>query len=359
MDPAATSFRALVAAATAFVLVAAGGAIWLWTGRPSSLQWATRPSAVAHPADHGAGSDEVQRVAEGNGSTRTAPTFTPTAGGEPVPRQTEAAGAPAAVSVSELENEPSGHAGEIWDRPECHQLDLDTGVLRLRVYRGMSLTGLAVHFSVSTGEVRALNPQLRGDRLYSGSWYAVPTRHLVPLRHRVRGGETLAGIVSLYGAPSHISVRTWNCLPDNRIRAGDELLVLADPDLGFARPLGDPDVVGGDCFAIWSQQRVLRLRVCPGETLTSMADAIGVQVEVARRACRSAAGELVAGLCCDFDIAHLEATLDTLAPGETLAGLASRRHLEQPERIETWNCLRGGSLRSGQPILVLERRAER
>lgn len=108
----------------------------------------------------------------------------------------------------------------------CSALSADEGMLTLRVYQGMTLTDLAVHFSLTADDIRGVNPSLRGgDMLLAGNTYRIPLDHLRVLRHKVRAGDTLSQIVRDIDAPNAFSIRTWNCLPSSELLAGQQLLL--------------------------------------------------------------------------------------------------------------------------------------
>src|SRR5262249_40774521 len=93
------------------------------------------------------------------------------------------------------------------------------------VNQGMTLSDLALHFSTTVEEIRSVNPGLRNGRLLAGKAYRIPLDHLRVLRYKVRVGDTLSHLVRDIDAPSTYSIRTWNCLPSNKLLAGKQLLL--------------------------------------------------------------------------------------------------------------------------------------
>jgi LysM repeat protein len=107
----------------------------------------------------------------------------------------------------------------------CSALSADEALLTLHVYQGMTLSDLALHFSTTVEGIRGVNPGLRNGMLVAGNAYRVPLDHLRVLRHKVRAGDTLSQLARDLDAPSAYSIRTWNCLPSNKLLAGKQLLL--------------------------------------------------------------------------------------------------------------------------------------
>jgi len=158
------------------------------------------------------------------------------------------------------------------------------------VARGETMSGIAHRYGVSTRLVTEANPRLRSSRLRPGQRVIVPTggalstsvarRMADPVEpaagspsgfHRVRRGETLAGLATEYGV-SVRQLRAWNALGSTEtVRAGRRLRVAAPARAGS----------GGERV-----HRVLR-----GETLTGLAKRFGVPVQALRDANGLSAGD--------------------------------------------------------------------
>ena len=123
-------------------------------------------------------------------------------------------------------------------RPGCFSYDYRTQVLRLRLSRGATLSDLAVHFGVTRRRLLEFDRSMRNG-LQAGRFYRVPTSHLDVVEHDVRSGDTLGSLTERYGVPSKYSIRTWNCLYPDTIRAGDTLIVLRERRTASATTSGN------------------------------------------------------------------------------------------------------------------------
>jgi len=170
------------------------------------------------------------------------------------------------------------------------------------VARGETMSGIAHRYGVSTRLVTEANPRLRSNRLRPGQRVIVPTggalstsvarRMADPVEpaasspsgfHRVRRGETLAGLATEYGV-SVRQLRAWNSLGSSQtVRAGQRLRVVAPARAGKPRPL---TVVSSASSS--GGERVHR--VLKGETLTGLARRYGVSVQALRDANGLSAG---------------------------------------------------------------------
>lgn len=110
-------------------------------------------------------------------------------------------------------------------RPGCWRLSEARDTLHLRVWRGMTVSDLAVHFRTSNAAVREACG-LRDDRLRSGQTCRFPLDRLAAVLHLVRSGETLSELRQRFGLPSRFTIRMLNCRDSNRILVGERLLLL-------------------------------------------------------------------------------------------------------------------------------------
>lgn len=113
------------------------------------------------------------------------------------------------------------------ERNGCWSVDPTAKVLTLHVYRGMTLSDLAEHFTTTVAQLRHSNPRLRDSILLAGQAYKVPIGHLRTIHHRVAVGDTMNELRRAVHAPTAYSIRTWNCLDTSRLRAGDTVLLFS------------------------------------------------------------------------------------------------------------------------------------
>jgi len=117
-----------------------------------------------------------------------------------------------------------------WRHAGVYDYDPSSGLLKLQVFQGMTLSDLAIHFRLSPDDIAALNPSLHGDRVLAGQHYWIPTDHLKASRYRVGRGDTIETLSRTLRAPTPYSIRTWNGLPSNTLRRGQELIVFVEGD---------------------------------------------------------------------------------------------------------------------------------
>jgi hypothetical protein len=142
----------------------------------------------------------------------------------------ERAHAPRAVSKPGTSNRTGGDHGVATPMSSrCWALENNDKLLRLHVYRGMTLSDLAVHFDTTVDTLRRANPTLNGSTLLAGNAYLIPIDHLQMIRHVVKRGETMGGLGRTVDAPTAYSIRTWNCMDTNRVRAGDTVVLFKHP----------------------------------------------------------------------------------------------------------------------------------
>ena len=178
----------------------------------------------------------------------------------------------------------TGRAEAAWVRSSCYEYSPSARTLVLRVYRGMTLSDLGMHFGVTDADIKRENPHIAGTRLEAGEEYGIPLRGLTLERHRVRRGETLGGLTARYDLPTLYTIRTLNCLPSVRIEAGDELLVYrrtgVHPDGAEARRVTERPGFSSPPDSRWAHAGVydydpssglLRLQVFRGMTLSDIA----------------------------------------------------------------------------------------
>jgi hypothetical protein len=138
----------------------------------------------------------------------------------------EHARAPRAVAKQAASNHAVGnHSVATPVSNPCWSLENNEKLLRLHVYRGMTLSDLAIHFDTTVDTLRHANPTLHGSMLLAGNAYTIPIDHLQVIRHVVKHGETMGELGRLVDAPTTYSVRTWNCLDSSQVRAGDTLVL--------------------------------------------------------------------------------------------------------------------------------------
>jgi hypothetical protein len=111
----------------------------------------------------------------------------------------------------------------------CWSLSATGDSVALRVHARMTLSDLAVHLRMSVAETRRACG-LEDDRLRAGQLCRFAIPHLRPVLHQVLPGETLEELRRVYHVPTKYSIRTYNCLPSDRIRTGQTLLMLVPRD---------------------------------------------------------------------------------------------------------------------------------
>jgi LysM repeat protein len=114
---------------------------------------------------------------------------------------------------------------KIWNKKNCFEYDPSKNEFKITVYRGMTLSAFATHFSLSQEEIRAKNPGLK-TKLYRGKSYIIPTNHLHAELVDIKRGDTLGEIRNRFKIRSKYDIRTWNCIPsDRRLIVGSKLIV--------------------------------------------------------------------------------------------------------------------------------------
>jgi LysM repeat protein len=107
-------------------------------------------------------------------------------------------------------------------RAGCFEYWEDRDELRLKVFRGMTISDLSVHMRLSPAEVRRACGA-EGNKLIAGRECLFDVSHLRLQRTPVERGDNLWSLRRQYDCPSRFSIRAWNCLPNNQLRVGDRL----------------------------------------------------------------------------------------------------------------------------------------
>jgi len=329
-----------VGAKAAVVAALAGLGVMTWTAREPIRSQLSRLNSggVSNPSGKTPGVVHVSGTGVGE------PSPPPARMGSP-PR-------PGSVLASGRNGALKPQAGSVITRPGCFQFDPASGTLRLRVSRQATLSDLAIHFGTTEEALRASDPAFR-SQLLADQDYDFPIDNLVPVIHNIRSGDSLGDLSWAYGAPSRFSVRTWNCLCDDTIRAGDRLLFLLPKDSKIAiEPETQPDRSRPGSWDLWEKEHVLRLTVTPRMTLSQLSKHMRMSLDDTCRACRRRGG-LSAGDQCVFDISGLEARIHHVQEGDILAALTERYGAPTAYSIRAWNGLSTNTIQKGDDLLIL------
>jgi LysM repeat protein len=174
------------------------------------------------------------------------------------------------------------------------------------VTKGQTTSGIAKHYGISVSALREANPEVKskgprpGQRLVipagaAAKWSesdagAAPKGSRV---HTVRKGETLGGIAARYNVKVS-SLRSWNNISGNTIRAGQKLKV--GGSAGGTKASKATRTASKPPVSPSARQSVARTHtVRSGETLTSLAKRYGVSIQAIKMANDMASSRLRAG----------------------------------------------------------------
>jgi membrane-bound lytic murein transglycosylase D len=234
-----------------------------------------------------------------------------------------------------------------------------------------TLASIAHEYHVSEDELASVNQIDAPSDLAQRDAVVIPVARpsqpslLRTLVYRVRRGDTLISIADRYGV-SVLSLRRWNHLRSNFLRAGERLRVSA-PVRAEMRD------------TTYSHEGTEYHRIERGETLGGIADRYHISVEDLRRWNHLHGNEIAAGHSLRVSPPHEHATLAdppahrrdrashqsshaqhaaTSHPryyrvrrGDTIGGIASRFHVSIAD-LRRWNHLRGNEIRAGHSLRV-------
>jgi membrane-bound lytic murein transglycosylase D len=141
-------------------------------------------------------------------------------------------------------------------------LDLD-GSVEYRVRAGDTLSGIAARSGTSIGQLRALN-RLPNDRIFAGETLIVGVEPQIATtagigEYHVRAGDTLSGIATAHSMTLG-ELRTVNRLTSDRIVAGTTLIVSGGPTPPAVVDAGEYEVRFGDTLGEIARRFGVELR---------------------------------------------------------------------------------------------------
>jgi membrane-bound lytic murein transglycosylase D len=232
---------------------------------------------------------------------------------------------------------------------------------------GETAASLAKQFGADEAELLAVNGLEAGAELEPGMRLTIPATNTQLAsyrstgsagglledgsgRYRIASGDTLGGIARRFSV-SVAQLRSWNGLPNSRIRAGRFLIVNADGGSAVsagAAPDGNYRVRAGDTLGKIAQRfgtTVSRLQAW--NSLSGTQINVGQSLRVpsvggsAASSTRASAGRQAAPSSGRYQIRS----------GDTLGGIADRFGVSISD-LRNWNNLRGNRIVAGETLLV-------
>ncbi len=179
----------------------------------------------------------------------------------------------------------------------------------------------------------------------TGSW----------IYHRIRRGESLNSIASIYGVDIS-SLKDWNNLNGNRIYAGKRLRILTDKSVKFA--------AASESNAAHSRTSLFKYRVRRGDTFSQLAIKFGVSSVTIKRWNNISGNRLIAGQTLKIFTNDNPSSLGDNTPktsanvnyykvkqGDTIGEIAELYKVHVSS-IRRWNRLRSNRIRAGATLKI-------